>query len=62
MTAGRHHVLEQGVGPKKNGVYTWWPLFVISGLAQASYTVQRTEAKTNKQNKETLNQKQRFGN
>ena len=50
MTAGRHHVLEQGLGPKTNGVYTWWPLFVISGLAQASYTVQRIEAQTNQKN------------
>ena len=52
MTAGRHHVLKQGLGPKTNGVYTWWPLFVISGLAQASYTVQRIEAQT-KKNKKT---------
>ena len=46
MTACRRHVLEQGLGPKTNGVYTWWPLLVISGLAQTSYTVQRVEAQT----------------
>ena len=55
MTACRHHVLEQGFCPKTNGAYTWWPLSVVSGLAQASYTVQRIEAqatsKTKKQKK-----------
>ena len=40
-------------GPKTNGVYTWWPLFVISGLAQASYTVQRIGAQTNQKTKTT---------
>ena len=57
MTAGRHHVLEQGFVPKTNGVYTWWPVFVISGLAQASYTVQRIEAQTKPKNKKNTKEK-----
>ena len=56
MTACRHHVLEQGVCPKTNVAYTWWPLSVVNGLAQASYTVQRIEAQAtskSKNNKKT---------
>ena len=53
MTACRHHVLEQGFGPKTNGVYTWRRLSVVSGLAQASYTVQRIEAQATKQTNKT---------
>ena len=62
MTACRRHVLEQGFCPKTNGAYTWWPLSVVSGLAQASYTVQRIEAQaTNRTQKpkKTKNQKKK---
>ena len=52
MTACRHHVLEQGFCPKTNGAYTWWPRSVVSGLAQASYTVQRIEAQATSKTKE----------
>ena len=57
MTACRHHVPEQGLGPRTNGVYAWWPLLVISGLAQASYTVQRSEAEATKKTKTTKQQR-----
>ena len=63
MTACRHHVLEQSFCPKTNGAYTWWPLSVVSGLAQASYTVRRIEAqatsktKTKHTKKKTKNKK-----
>ena len=58
MTACRHHVLEQGFCPKTNGAYTWWPLSVVSGLAQASYTAQRIEAQaTSKTTKTTKTKK-----
>ena len=57
MTACRHHVLEQGFGPKTNGVYTWRPLSVVSGLAQASYTVQRIEAQATKKTNKTKKNK-----
>ena len=58
MTACRRHVLERGFCPKTNGAYTCWPLSVVSGLAQASYTVQRIEAQaTNRTTKATKTKK-----
>ena len=53
MTACRHRFLEQGLDPKPNDVYTWWPLSVVSSLAQVSYTVQRVEAQATKNAKTT---------
>ena len=78
MTACRHHVLEQGFCPKANGAYTWWPLSVVSGLAQLptqhkglkpNQPAKPQKTKKNKKNKKKQKKtkklkkkKKRFGN
>ena len=59
MTACRRHVLEQGFGPQAKGASTWWPLSVVSGLAQASYTVQRIEGQATSRTKKNKQTKQK---